>query len=91
MNLFSNSAVNAASEWFTATSAEEESYWYSRYNLWNLVMRSGMWERYMPEKAMVMKALMMVDSDFNKEEFMKGNDNYGDWDHPRPPLNPFLI
>jgi hypothetical protein len=32
----------------------------------------------MPEKAMVMKALMAVDADFNKEEFIKGNDNYGD-------------
>lgn len=45
----------------------------------------------MPEKEMVMKALMMVDADFDKEEFMKGNDDYGDGDHPRPPKNPFLI
>jgi hypothetical protein len=43
MNVFSNNSVNAEeSEQFTATSAEEESYWYSRYNLGNLVMRSGM-------------------------------------------------
>jgi len=100
MNVFLSSAVNAANTantlntengQFTATSAEEESYWYSRYNLGNLVMRSWMWERYMPEKAMVIKALMMVDADFNKEEFMKWNDNYGDGDHPRPPKNPFLI
>ena len=83
--------VHAMEEEFTATSAEEESYWYSRYNLGNLVMRSGMGERYMPEKEMVMEALMMVDADFNKEEFMKGNDNYGDGDHPRPPMNPFMI
>jgi len=25
----------------------------------------------MPDKEMIIKALMMVDSDFNKEEFMK--------------------
>ena len=54
-------------------------------------MRSGMGERMMPDMKMVMMALEKVDADFNKEEFMKGNDNYGDGDHPRPPKNPFLI
>lgn len=81
----------ATNEEFTATSAEEESYWYSRYNLGNLVMRSGMWERIMPDKETIIMALSKVDSDFDKEEFMKGNDDYGDWDHPRPPKNPFLV
>jgi len=36
-------------------------------------------------------ALKAVDSDFDKMEFMKGNDDYGDGDHPRPPVNPYLI
>ncbi len=84
--------VSAAEvEDFTATSAEEEAYWYSRYNLGNLVMRSGMWERMKPDMDMVMMALEKVDADFDKMEFMKGNDDYGDGDHPRPPKNPFLI
>lgn len=83
--------VNASNTDFTATTAEEESYWYSRYNLWNLVMRSGMWEQYMPDKEMIMMAMKMVDSDFNKEEFMKWNTTYGDGDHPMPPINPYLI
>lgn len=50
-----------------------------------------MWEGYMPEEAMVMMALQMVDADFDKEEFMKWNYNYGDWDHAMPPKNPYLL
>jgi len=34
-------------------------------------MRSGMGEKMMPDMDMVMMALEKVDSDFNKEEFMK--------------------
>lgn len=80
-----------ANEDFTATSAEEEAYWYSRYNLGNLVMRSGMWEKMVPDMDMVMMALAAVDSDFDKEKFMKWNDDYGDGNHPRPPVNPYLL
>ena len=39
--IFLQTGVYAAED-FTATDAEEEAYWYSRYNLGNLVMRSGM-------------------------------------------------
>jgi len=35
-----------AQETFDSTAAEEEGYWYSRYNLGNLVMRSAMGETF---------------------------------------------
>ena len=48
---------------FNPTSAEEEGYWYSRYNLGNLVMRSGLGETFMPTSDMVMQMVQMADAD----------------------------
>jgi len=76
---------------FTGTDAEEEGYWYSRYNLGNLVMRSGMGASVIPDKAKIMKALAAVDADFNPAQMMTKNLKYGDGDHPMPPMNPALI
>ncbi|GAH74013.1 unnamed protein product, partial [marine sediment metagenome] len=45
-----------AQENFDSTAAEEEGYWYSRYNLGNLVMRSAMGETFMPDMQMMMMA-----------------------------------
>jgi len=47
---------------FGPTEAEEEGYWYSRYNLGNLVMRSGLGETFMPEMAMMQQMIAMVDA-----------------------------
>ncbi len=47
---------------FDGTDAEEEGYWYSRYNLGNLVMRSGMGVHFMPEKAMVKAMIQAADA-----------------------------
>ena len=76
---------------FDSTDAEEEGYWYSRYNLGNLVMRSGMGHVVMPDQEQVMKAIAMVDSDFDPAEMKKGNSAYGDGDHAIPPKNPALL
>ncbi len=76
---------------FTATDAEEEGYWYSRYNLGNLVMRSGMGKAVMPDKAKVIAALKAVDDDFDMTQFKAGATSYGDGDHAMPPKNVALI
>ena len=50
---------------FTKTDAEEEGYWYSRYNLGNLVMRSGLGITFKPEPAQIKKMIQAVDADPN--------------------------
>ena len=70
---------------FTSTDAEEEGYWYSRYNLGNLSMRSGMGQVVMPDKKIIMMAMAAVDADFDQAQFMSGNTGYGDQDHVTPP------
>ena len=72
---------------FTSTDAEEEGYWYSRYNLGNLVMRSGMGKVIKPDPKIIMKALAAVDADFDPARFKAGDDSYGDGDHARPPAH----
>jgi len=64
---------------FDATAAEEEGYWYSRYNLGNLVSRSGMGETFMPDMDMIQKMAQMVDA------------NPDDGDTAMPPLNAALL
>jgi len=64
---------------FDATAAEEEGYWYSRYNLGNLVMRSGMGETFMPEMEMMNAMIQMVDA------------NPDDGDTVMPPENVALL
>ena len=64
---------------FDATAAEEEGYWYSRYNLGNLVMRSGMGETFMPEMEMVQQMIQMADA------------NPDDGNTAMPPLNAALL
>ncbi|GAH29515.1 unnamed protein product, partial [marine sediment metagenome] len=76
-----------AQETFDSTAAEEEGYWYSRYNLGNLVMRSAMGETFMPDMPMMMMVMKMVDADF--DPMQKGM--YGDGNHPMPPLNASLL
>ena len=72
---------------FTATDAEEEGYWYSRYNLGNMAMRSGIGQVVTPNKKAIVKALAAVDADFDLAEFKKGNTAYGDGDHAMPAKN----
>ena len=64
---------------FDATAAEEEGYWYSRYNLGNLTMRSGLGDTFMPDMEMVQKMIQMADADPN------------DGDTAMPPQNVTLI
>ena len=72
---------------FTSTDAEEEGYWYSRYNLGNLTMRSGLGNVAMPPKNAMMMAIAAVDADFDPAQMRAGNTDYGDGDHVRPPVN----
>lgn len=44
----------------------EQGYWYSRYNLGHLVMRSGNGETFMPEPEMVKKVVGMVSDDLSQ-------------------------
>lgn len=48
---------------FDSVAAEEEAYWYSRYNLGHLTMRSGMGETFMPDAAMVEMMIQAADAD----------------------------
>ncbi|RME84111.1 MAG: hypothetical protein D6775_06350, partial [Caldilineae bacterium] len=61
---------------YDATAAEEEGYWYSRYNLLSLTLQSGNGETFMPPKEMLMAAIKMVDADPS------------DGDTVVPPVNP---
>jgi len=64
---------------FDLTAAEEEAYWYSRYNLGHLTMRAGMGETFMPDPAMVEMMIAMADADPD------------DGDSVSPPVNPALL
>jgi len=64
---------------FDATAAEEEGYWYSRYNLGSLTLQSGNGEVFMPSQEVMMKAIQMVDADPN------------DGDAADPPANPAML
>lgn len=64
---------------FDATAAEEEGYWYSRYNMGNLAMLSGLGETFMPEAAMIDAMVKMADA------------NPDDGDTAMPPMNAALL
>jgi hypothetical protein len=64
---------------FDGTAAEEEGYWYSRYNLGNLVMRSGLGEQFVPSMDMMQAMVMAVDA------------NPDDGDTVMPPANAALL
>lgn len=64
---------------FDKTAAEEEGYWYSRYNMGNLAMVSGLGETFMPEMSMMEAMISMVDT------------NPDDGDVPIPPVNASLL
>ena len=80
-------AQDTGANTFTSTDAEEEGYWYSRYNLGNLSMRSGLGTVVKPDGKVIMHAMAAADADFDPAEFAKGNSNYGDGDHITPPKN----
>lgn len=71
--------VDAQVAEFDGTAAEEECYWYSRYNLGSLVMRSGLGETFMPEMEMVEMMVNMADADAD------------DGDTAMPPTNAALL
>ena len=50
---------------YDSTAAEEEGYWYSRYNFGSLAMMSGLGETFMPDMEMMMMAMQMADADFD--------------------------
>ena len=80
-------AQDATAAPFTSTDAEEEGYWYSRYNLGNLSMRSGLGNIVTPDPKVIMAAMAAADADFDPAEFAKGNFDYGDGNHVKPPAN----
>ncbi len=72
-------ALKGALDDFNGTVRFWESYWYSRYNLGNLVMMSGMGIIFMPDMDMMMQVIQMVDQ--GPEE----------GDHVMTPQNPALL
>lgn len=64
---------------FDETAAEEEGYWYSRYNMSNLTMISGMGEPFMPDMAMMQQMMQIADA------------NPADGDTPMPPMGVTLL
>lgn len=64
---------------FDETAAEEEGYWYSRYNMSNLTMVSGLGEPFMPDMAMMQQMMQMADA------------NPDDGDTPMPPVGVTLL
>jgi len=85
--LFTTSFALAA-EVFDSEAAEEEGYWYSRYNMGTLAMISGLGEVFMPDMDMMMMAMRMADADFDP---MQKSTDYGDGNHPMAPVNPSLL
>ncbi len=85
--LFTTSFALAA-EVFDSEAAEEEGYWYSRYNMGTLAMISGLGEVFMPDMDMMMQAMKMADADFDP---MQKSTDYGDGNHPMAPVNPSLL
>jgi len=61
------------------TAVMEEGYWYSRYNLGNLVMRSGLGEPFMPDMDAIQQMVQAVDA------------NPDDGDTATPPMNATLL
>ena len=88
MTLIVGTNVMIAAGSLNLMSTMEEGYWYSRYNLGNLVMRSGMGDTFMPDMKMMMNAIKAVDADFDP---MQKGVNYGDGDHVIMPVNPALL
>jgi len=64
---------------FDNTAAEEEGYWYSRYNMSNLTMISGLGEPFTPDMAMMQQMMQMADA------------NPDDGDTPMPPIGATLL
>ncbi|MBE2234727.1 MAG: hypothetical protein IAE85_14635 [Anaerolinea sp.] len=64
---------------FDATAAEEEGYWYSRYNMGSLTMMAGLGDTFMPDMAMIQQMIQMADADPN------------DGDTAMPPMNAALL
>jgi len=64
---------------FDLTAAEQEAYWYSRYNLGHLTMRSGMGEPFTPDPATIEAMIAIADADPD------------DGDTVSPPVNPALL
>ena len=64
---------------FDKTAAEEEGYWYSRYNMGSLAMISGLGDTFMPEMSMIEAMVKMADA------------NPDDGDVPMPPMNAALL
>ena len=55
-------AVEEATIDFTPTDAEEEGYWYSRYNLGNLVFRSGLGDAFTLDDATLQQVIQSADA-----------------------------
>lgn len=64
---------------FDGTAAEEEGYWYSRYNMGTLTMMSGLGDTFMPDMSMIQQMIQMADADPN------------DGDTAMPPVNAALL
>ncbi|GAB4480961.1 MAG: hypothetical protein OHK0031_02450 [Anaerolineales bacterium] len=64
---------------FDKTAAEEEGYWYSRYNMGSLAMISGLGDTFMPDMSMIEAMVKMADA------------NPDDGDVPMPPMNASLL
>ena len=62
---------------YTPTNANEEGYWYSRYNMMALTMQSGLGESFMPDMTQMKMAMQAV--------------GQNPADPPMPPLNPALL
>jgi len=62
---FAGSGLLAGLDSFQPVDAEEEGYWYSRYNLGNLVMRSGMGLTFKPPMEAVKSMMQAVDANPN--------------------------
>ncbi|MGQ9733225.1 MAG: hypothetical protein ACUVX8_18360 [Candidatus Zipacnadales bacterium] len=73
------SALQGGNLDFDATAAEEEGYWYSRYNMGTLVMASGLGETFMPDMEMIQAMIQMADA------------NPDDGDTVMPPMNAALL
>jgi len=76
---------------FNIISVMQEGYWYSRYNLGQLMSRAWFWEMMVPPAWAMLKMMAMIDGDFDMKKLKAWDFSYWDGDHFMPPKNPHLV
>jgi len=77
--------------YFNIITVMQEGYWYSRYNLGQLMARAWFGEKMILPAGAIPKMMAMIDGDFDLEKFKSWDFSYWDGNHFMPPKNPYLV